>query len=165
MSPLFITMINKKIVEELVNSRIDELNNGLFVVDISISANDVITVELDKWDGGVSVEDCLAVSRNIEHNLDREANDFELTVSSAGLDRPFRIKAQYEKNIGKELDITCKDGLKYQGILKKIDSDNIHIETVRKEKLAGTKKKEIVSEIMCIRYNNIKEAKLVISIK
>jgi len=162
-SPLFVTMIDKKKVEELVNSRISELDNGLFVVDVSVSSNSVITVELDKWNGGVSVEDCLSVSRNVEHNLDRETNDFELTVSSAGLDRPLRVKAQYEKNIGRLIDVTLKDGTKYSGILKTTYPEGIDVDIVKK--VSKTKKNEQITETIRMNYDTIKEAKLVISIK
>jgi len=164
-SPLFVAMIDRKKIEALIDQRIADLDNGLFVVELSISPSDVITVELDKWDGGVSVEDCLAVSRNIEHNLDREEHDFELTVSSAGLDRPLRVKAQYEKNIGREVDVTLKNGTKHQGILNGIDDQNIDIEQTHTEKVAGTKKKTVVTQRLSIPINTIKATKLVISIK
>ena len=96
-------MISKKKVLGLVEERIAELANGLFVVELTISATNVIHVELDKHVGNVSVNDCMSVSRNVEHNLDREEEDFELHVSSAGLDKPFRVPAQFAKNIGKEV--------------------------------------------------------------
>src|SRR5690554_744927 len=87
-------MLNKENIEKLALERINELDKGLFIVDISISPKNVIQVELDCEDGNVAILDCVSVSRNIEHNLDREEQDFELSVSSAGLDRPFRVLKQ-----------------------------------------------------------------------
>jgi ribosome maturation factor RimP len=158
-------MINKKRVEELIDERIAELNNGLFVVELSISASNVITVELDKHQGGVSVEDCMAVSRNIEHNLDREQQDFELNVSSAGLDRPLRVLPQFIKNIGRTVKVVKLDGTKLEGELKVATETGIVIENSRTEKVEGKKKKEVIVEQHQLPFDNIKETKIVITFK
>lgn len=164
-SPLFMIMISKSKVEELVNERIAELNNGLFIVDISISDSNSINVELDKHEGGVSVNDCISVSRNVEHNLDREEEDFELHVSSAGIDRPLRVLPQYIKNIGRTVDLKLKDGRKNSGILKSADASKLVIETSKMEKLEGKKKKELVVENFEYPLSEIKETKIVITFK
>ncbi len=158
-------MINKKRVEELIDERIAELNNGLFVVELSISASNVITVELDKHQGGVSVEDCMAVSRNIEHNLDREQQDFELNVSSAGLDRPLRVLPQFIKNIGRTVKVVKLDGTKLEGELKVATETGIVEENSRTEKVEGKKKKEVIVEQHQLPFDNIKETKIVITFK
>lgn len=158
-------MINKKRVEELIDERIAELNNGLFVVELSISASNVITVELDKHQGGVSVEDCMAVSRNIEHNLDREQQDFELNVSSAGLDRPLRVLPQFIKNIGRTVKVVKLDGTKLEGELKVATETGIVVENSRTEKVEGKKKKEVIVEQHQLPFDNIKETKIVITFK
>ena len=108
-------MISKKKVKQLVNERIEELDNGLFIVDLRISSSSRIDVELDKYEGNVSVDDCIRVSRNVEHNLDREAQDFELHVSSSGLDKGLRVFAQYKKNIGRDVKVKRKEGGKIEG--------------------------------------------------
>lgn len=158
-------MISKKKVTELINERIEELNNGLFIVSVSISASNIINVELDKEEGGVSVKDCISVSRNVEHNLDREAQDFELNVSSAGLDRPFRVLKQYVKNIGRDVKVKLEDGGKVEGVLKAANEENFVVETIRKEKIEGKKKKETIVEDHVFEYNNVKETKVVIKFK
>lgn len=158
-------MINKAQVEELINERIAELDNGLFVVELSISSSNVITVELDKHEGGVSVEDCISVSRNIEHNLDREEQDFELNVSSAGLDRPLRVLPQYRKNIGRTIKVVKQDGVKLEGTLVDVSEERIIVENSRKEKIEGKKKKEVIVEQHELPFSNIKETKIVISFK
>jgi ribosome maturation factor RimP len=158
-------MIKKAKVEELINERIAELNNGLFVVELSISAANVITVELDKHVGGVSVEDCMSVSRNIEHNLDREEQDFELNVSSAGLDRPLRVLPQFVKNIGRTVKVVRNDGGKIEGTLVDVNENHLVIENSRKVQIEGKKKKEVIVEQQELPFSNIKETKIVISFK
>src|SRR3954464_3394092 len=103
-------MITKKLITDLAEERMAERDNGLFIVELTISSRNIIRLELDKHEGGVTVEDCVSVSRNIEHNLDRESQDFELHVSSAGLDKPLRVHAQYVKNIGRGLEVQLKSG-------------------------------------------------------
>ena len=158
-------MISKKKVMELIDERIAELANGLFVVELTISANNIIHVELDKHDGNVAINDCMSVSRNVEHNLDREQEDFELHVSSAGLDKPFRVLAQYTKNIGREVKATLHTGKKIEGILTSADDKEITLETSSMEKPEGKKKKELVVEQHVLPLDQIKETKIVISFK
>lgn len=159
-------MISKSKVEKLIAERIAEHDPNLFVVELNISSSNVITVELDKKGGNVSVEDCIKVSRNIEHNLDREVEDFELSVSSAGLDKGLRVLAQYEKNIGREVKVKRNDGAgMVQGVLKAASDQEIVVETTRKEKIEGKKKKETIVEQVHIPMPEVKETKIVISFK
>jgi len=158
-------MIKRTVVEGLINERIAELDNGLFVVELSISSANVINVELDKHQGGVSVEDCMSVSRNIEHNLDREIQDFELHVSSAGLDRPLRVLPQFIKNIGRTVKVVKLDGTKMEAVLKGADENQMLLETTSKVQIEGKKKKEIVVEQVSLPFSSIKETKIVISFK
>ena len=92
-------MISKQKVIALAQERIDELGNGNYLVEVKISSKNAISVKMDNLHSGVSIKDCVSVSRNIEHNLDRESEDFELQVSSPGLDHPFKVIEQYQKNI------------------------------------------------------------------
>jgi ribosome maturation factor RimP len=158
-------MISKKRVLELAEERMNELNCGLFVVDLTISSTNVIHLELDKTEGYVSINECMSVSRNIEHNLDRESADFELHVSSAGLDKPLRVLAQYTKNIGREVKVVTTDGKKQEGLLIAASEKELTLETSRKEKLEGKKKKELIVEQHVFPMNQIKETKIVISFK
>ena len=165
-SPLFINiMISKSRVEELIQERIDHLGNGLFVVELNISPANVISIELDKYSGGVSIEDCMSVSRNVEHNLDREEQDFELHVSSAGLDKPFRVLAQYQKNVGRFVEVRTLDGAKFEAKLISADEKEFTVETEEKVKLEGQKKKELVVEQKTYAYDQVKQTKVVISFK
>ena len=158
-------MISKSKVLELIDERIAELGNGLFVVELTISSNNVIQVELDKHEGNVSINDCMSVSRNVEHNLDREAEDFELQVSSAGLDKPFRVLAQYTKNIGRTVKVVLQNGNKIEGELKAANEKEIVVENSRTEKIEGKKKKELIVEQHVLPMEQIKDTKIVISFK
>ncbi|NBR13114.1 MAG: ribosome assembly cofactor RimP [Flavobacteriales bacterium] len=158
-------MINRKEIEGLVEERIQELNNGLYVVEMTISSSNVIRIELDKLQGGVTVTDCMSVSRNVEHNLDREKADFELHVSSAGLDKPLRHINQYVKNIGRELEVFRKDGTKVEGEIVKVSDDRIVLSSSEMQIVENKKKKERVEVINEILLADIKEAKIVISFK
>jgi ribosome maturation factor RimP len=160
-----IPMISKELVRKLAQERIDELDRNLFIVDISISAKNAIHVELDKFEGYVAIEDCISVSRNVEHNLDREEQDFELHVSSAGLDKPLRVLPQFVKNIGREVDVTMKDGMSKSGILVQATESDITLQSSRIEKLEGKKKKELIVEEEILPFASIKETKIVISFK
>jgi ribosome maturation factor RimP len=156
-------MISKTKVLELIEERFAELDNGLFLVDLTISKSNAINIEIDKHVGGVSVKDCMAVSRNVEHNLDREEQDFELHVSSAGIDRPLRVLAQYIKNVGRTVELLMNDGTVKEGLLKSASETELEIETSRIQKIEGTKKKETIVEQTVIPLDSIKETKIVIT--
>jgi len=158
-------MIDKKLVESLVQERINEIDNGLYIVDLTISTSNVIHVELDKLKGGVSVDDCVRVSRNVEHNLDREEQDFELHVSSAGLDKPFRHLNQYAKNVGRRIKVVKIDGSKLEGEIVKVMDHQLVLIDKELQKVEGKKRKEQVEVITELPFDAIKEAKIVISFK
>jgi ribosome maturation factor RimP len=165
-NPLFFSkMINKELIRKLAQERIDELDKGLFIVDISLSSSLVIHLEIDKEEGSVSINDCVSVSRNVEHNLDREEQDFELHVSSAGLDKPLRVLPQFVKNKGKEVDLVMKSGVNKTGVLLDVTAENLTLVTERMEKIEGKKKKEKIVEEEIIPMSDIKETKIVISFK
>lgn len=158
-------MISKKKVAELIAERIAEHDPNLFVVELHITPSNVISVELDKHNGNVSVQDCIKVSRNIEHNLDREETDFELHVSSAGLDKGLRVFPQYQKNVGRTVKVKLNNGEKLEGEMIAATEEEITVQTVRKEKIEGKKKKETIIEDHKVPMSEIKETKIVISFK
>ena len=156
-------MISRAKVLELIEERFTELDNGLFLVDLTISKTNAINIEIDKHVGGVSVKDCMAVSRNVEHNLDREEQDFELHVSSAGIDRPLRVLPQFIKNVGRGVELIMLNGKTLEGILKEVNEEELTLETTRVEKIEGKKKKETIVEQLVLPMNTIKETKIVIT--
>lgn len=164
-SPLFVNMISKQKVRELAEERIQERDENLFIVELTISSSNVIRLELDKKNGSVSIEDCVSVSRNVEHNLDREAVDFELHVSSAGLDKPLRVFEQYVKNVGRSLEVKLNSNEKTTGKLIHVNADGITLSREEKRVVEGKKKKEVVVIEESIAFTDINEAKIVISFK
>lgn len=165
-SPLFLSdMITKELVTQLAEERIKDRDERLFIVALSISSSNVIRLELDKTEGNVTIEDCVSVSRNVEHNLDREAVDFELHVSSAGLDKPLRVHQQYVKNVGRGLDVVLKTKAKTTGTLVEVTDEHLVLERSEKQQVEGKKKKELVVIRETIAFDDINEAKIVISFK
>ncbi len=155
-------MISKQKIENLAQERLNEI--GAFLVNINIDEQNKILVEIDA-DNGVSINDCVSVSRNIEHNLDREIEDFELTVTSCGLDKPFKILRQYEKNIGKEVEVKTTNGEQIQGVLLEVSPQQIVLQTQIKERVERKKKKQTVVKQHHINFDNIKQTKLIIKFK
>jgi ribosome maturation factor RimP len=153
-------MITIDKIQKLADEKLVEGTN--FIVDIAVKTGNKIIVLLDN-DNGVSIGDCVAMSRYIESNLDREADDFELNVMSPGLSEPFKILRQYQKNIGKHVDVVTKEGKKLSGKLLKAEESGIELETRVKEIVAGKKGKQLIINNINLTFNQIKETKIVIS--
>jgi len=153
-------MITIDKIQKLADEKLVEGTN--FIVDIAVKTGNKIIVLLDN-DNGVSIGDCVAMSRHIESNLDREADDFELNVMSPGLSEPFKILRQYQKNIGKHVDVVTKEGKKLSGKLLKAEESGIELETKVKEIVAGKKGKQLIINNINLTFNQIKETKIVIS--
>ena len=153
-------MITVDKIQKIADEKLAEGAN--FIVDIAVKTGNKITVLLDN-DNGVSIGDCVAMSRHIESNLDREADDFELNVMSPGLSEPFKILRQYQKNIGKQVDVVTKEGKKLSGKLLDANNLGINLETKVKEKVANKKGKQLIINNINLTFNQIKETKIVIS--
>ncbi len=134
------------------------------MVDLEIAPGNQIHLEID-GPNGVTIKDCVDFSRQVEHNLDREAEDFELNVSSPGLDKPFRVFQQYQKNVGREVKVITNEDKTIKGELVKVEDDKIMVEYSFKQKIEGKKKKETITEQEIIPFNNIKETRIIISFK
>jgi len=157
-------MIERKRIIELAQERIDELDKGLYIVDANVSPSNTINVEIDCLEGGVAIIDCMSISRNIEHNQEEDV-EFELLVSSPGLDKPFKVQQQYIKNIGKDVTVVFKEHGSITGTLREVDDNKILVETSSKERLEGKKKKVLVVKQNEIPFSQIKETRVVISFK
>jgi len=151
-------MIDKVKIAALVNEKLTE---DQFLVEVTVSSSNVIHIMVDS-DQGISINQIVELSRYVENNLDREAEDFELSVFSAGLSEPFRLFRQYKKNEGTEIDVLLTDGQKFAGLLLKADELGIDLEVTTKEKIEGTKKKELVTKVHHFDYPEIKETKKVL---
>jgi ribosome maturation factor RimP len=155
-------MISQKYIRGLVEQKIADM--PYFLVDVNVSSANSIRVEID-GDEGVNIADCVQISRHIEGSLDREDQDFELTVSSAGMDQPFKILRQYQRYMNRDVTVKTNSGEKIVGKLIAADENEAVIETSRKERLEGRKKKELIIENKTIPMTEIKETKVVISFK
>ncbi|MAZ27369.1 MAG: ribosome assembly cofactor RimP [Cytophagaceae bacterium] len=145
-------------VEQLIGQVLDE-NPSLFLISLDIKGNNEITVVID-GDEGVTVSDCVAVSRGIEHNLDREEEDFSLEVMSAGATAPLINQRQYNKNLGRNLEVRTKDGEKLEGDLVEINAGDIKLAWKTREPKPVGKGKHTVEKEAVIPYENIEEAKV-----
>lgn len=155
-------MITKEQILNLIEDKLNE--RGLFLVDLEIAPGNQIHLEID-GPNGVTIKDCVDFSRQVEHNLDRESEDFELNVSSPGLDKPFRVFQQYQKNVGREVKVITNEDKTIKGELVKVEDDKIMVEYSFKQKIEGKKKKETITEQEIIPFNNIKETRIIISFK
>jgi ribosome maturation factor RimP len=154
-------MIDREIVKSLVEEMLDD---KMFVVEITVNERNVINVFVDSFEG-LTIDQCIAISRHVEHSFDREEEDFELQVSSPGLTESFKVTQQYIKYIGKPVQVKNLEGEKFEGVILKADSDKIILETSSLEKQEGKKKKQLVVQQHLLKYDEIKSAKAVISFK
>ena len=155
-------MIEKNTIRQLAEEKLAASN--YFVVDVDIKPGNVIVVEIDS-DKAVSIDDCAELSRYIEEHLDRDAEDFELEVGSAGITSPFKVLRQYRKNIGNEVEMLLKAGKKLTGILKDANEENVTLTVEKQVKPEGAKRKITVEEDQTYSYDEIKYTKYLIRFK
>lgn len=147
-------------VENLLEEAFQEYNS-LFLISLNISDQNHILIVID-GDEGVSVDDCIAVSRKIENNLDREEEDFSLEVASSGVSEPLKFARQYQKNIGRKLEVTTKTD-KFVGNLTDVNEDGIVLSWKAKEPKPIGKGKVTVDKEAKIAFQEIEKAKVVIT--
>ena len=148
-------MIEKSIVKGLVEEWLE--GRDYFLVDVSVSADDRIVVEIDHAEG-VWIEDCVELSRFIESRLSREEEDYELEVGSAGIGQPFKVLQQY-------VDVLTADGRKLHGVLTAAGPESFEVTMKVKKKLEGEKRPRLVDEAVTLRYTEVKYTKYSISFK
>ena len=131
-------MITRDVIVQLAEEKLASSAN--YLVDVEIRPGNVIVVEIDN-DEAVSIDDCAELSRYIEEHLDRDAEDFELEVGSAGITSPFKVLRQYQKNIGNEVEVWLAGGGKLTGVLKSADEAGIVLTVQKQVKPEGAKRK------------------------
>lgn len=151
----------KEIVKNLLNKALEE-NKSLFLIDFKITEGNQIRVIID-GDKGVTVNDCISVSRAIEHNIDREEIDFSLDVASAGVSEPLSIPRQYIKNIGRTLKVKTQNNDVFEGKLSKADNDKIELNWKAREPKPIGKGKVTVNKEAVLEYKDIVEATVMIT--
>lgn len=155
-------MIQEKVIRELAEERLATF--GGYIVDLKIGGGNEIKILIDS-DDSVSISQCMSVSRNVEHNLDREVEDFSLEVSSAGLDQAFKHFRQYQKNVGRDVKVVPNEGKTIEGNLKSVNEDSIIVVTRVKERIEGRKAKHWVETEHVFNFDDIKETKIIIGFK
>ncbi len=154
-------MISKDFITQIVENNLD--TEAHYIVDIKIDTNNKINVLVDGKEG-FTINDCVKISRAIEGSLDREKEDFELQVSTPGLDMPLKVNQQYEKNLNKEVEVKMSDGNKIVGKMTEITNETITVEYTKKEKVEGHKKKQTIEYKDVFKKDEV-ETRLVISFK
>lgn len=155
-------MIDKNMLITLTEEYLKDTTN--YLVDLTLGSDNSIIVEIDN-DEGVDIDQCAALSRHIEAQLDRDSEDFELTVTSAGLTSPFKTVRQYRKYEGKEVEVLTRTGVKQSGILRSSDDEGFTLTITRKVKPEGAKRKQEVEEDLRFSYDDVKYTKYLIRFK
>ena len=148
----------KALVEEWLSGK------DYFLTDLTISADDRIVVEIDHKDG-VWIEDCVELSRFIESGLDREREDFELEVGSAGIGQPFKVLRQYQIHQGDRVEVLKADGKKLVGVLGEADEEGFSLTVTEKVRLEGKKRPELVDRDYRLAFSEVKHTKYLIDFK
>ena len=150
-------MMNKERVKELLQEALNQ-NDKLFLIDLQFLENNKIKVIID-GDEGVPLSECVRVSRNIEHNLDREEEDFALEVTTPDIAHPLIHKRQYKKNKGRTLKVKTDEN-EYEGSLTEVNENDITLHWKAREPKPVGKGKHTVEKTVVLPYVDIKEAKV-----
>jgi ribosome maturation factor RimP len=155
-------MIDKNKVKAVVEEWLAD--KDYFLVDVQISPDDKIVVEIDHADG-VWIEDCVELSKYIEERLSRDEEDYELEVGSAGLGQPFKVPQQYINFIGKDVEVLGADGKKIRGVLKSVDGNDFTVTTQEKVKVEGKKRPQLQDTDHLFQMDKVKYCKYLIGFK
>lgn len=157
-------MIDKNTITRIVEQALD--GSDAFLVDVTVAADNVVTVEIDAM-SGVDIDTCAMLTRRIEETVDRDVEDYELEVGSSGLTSPLKVRRQYEKNIGNEVEVLTRDGRKLTGVLTEISSDGNRFVIMIKEKVKepGKKRPVIVDTPVALDVADTKYVKYLIKFK
>ena len=156
-------MIDKQKVIDITKTWL-EGRDDYFLVDVEVTQDNCISVEIDHAEG-VWIDDCAELSCFIEASLDRDVEDYELEVGSAGIGQPFKVLRQYINHIGQEVEVLPKQGSKLKGTLISADEKGFVLRTTRKEKVEGSKRSKSVEVELQFTHDEVKYVKYVISIK
>ena len=137
--------MNAKCIIDAINDEI--VARGCYIVDVTVSRDNDVEVTIESEEGIVELDDCVAVSRFFETCFNREDEDYSLTVTSAGLDQPFKVLKQFQKAVGKKVEVSLKGGKKMVAVLESADEDGITLKYSVKEAVEGKKKKELVEHV------------------
>lgn len=155
-------MIDKNVVTRIVDEWLE--GKDYFLVDVTVSPDDKIVVEIDHAEG-VWIDDCVELSRYIESKLNREEEDYELEVGSAGIGQPFKVLKQYMIHLGKDVEVLDNNGKKWTGVLTDVNDENFTVTVEVKIKPEGAKRPKLVEQNVTFTYDEIKYTKYLISFR
>ena len=152
-------MIDKKELIAVVERAIAD--SKMFVVDVTVSGDNVIDVALDSMES-ITIDDCIAVNDAVHAAFDQDVEDYELTVGSYSLTEPFKVLKQYQKNLGGEVEVLTADGKKIHGNLSEVTEEEFTVTVSTKMKVEGKKRPEMVDVPHTYKYNEVKYTKNVL---
>lgn len=150
-------MISQAKVVALCETFLKDTEN--FLIDVKVSSSNRILIHIEN-DKHVSIQDCISLSRFVERSLDRETEDFELEVSSPGIDQPFKHLRQYQKNLGRPVEVKMADGTILKGILEQADEQSISLRAEEKKNKKIKADTTAGKEIQTLSLPEVKETKL-----
>ncbi len=153
-------MIKVSLLEDMICEKLQEDN--MFIVELDVKPGNKITVVIDNING-VPISYCIEISKIIEAGLDRDKEDFELEVASAGIGQPFKVIGQYQKNIGRDIEVLTSEGKKFKGKLTAVLDDAFEVEVEEKVKVEGKKRKELQVSLVNCKFDEVKQVKDIIS--
>ncbi len=149
-------MIDKSALADFIEKQLE--GSDLYLVELTVSNQNEITVEIDS-DTSVDIDRCVELSRKIEEAFNRDEEDYELEVGSSGLTSPFKVRRQYEKYIGNEVEVLASDGKKYKGILRSAGDETFTIQCEEKVRQADSKRPVVMQVEKTFRYDEVKYTK------
>lgn len=155
-------MIDKNVVKTIVDEWLSD--KDYFLTDLDVSVDDRIVVEIDHKDG-VWIDDCVELSKFIEARLDRDVEDYELEVGSAGIGQPFKVIQQYINHVGDRIEVETRAGEKLKGVLKSAGADGCVLTERRKVKPEGAKRPKMMDVDVNLTYDEIKAARYIVDFK
>ena len=155
-------MIDKKAIIDVVNEAL--ACSDAFLVDVTVSGDNRIVVEIDSY-SSVSIDDCVRLNSIIESHFDRDVEDYELEVGSAGLTSPLRVKAQYDTNVGNPVEVLTADGRKLKAVLTGVDDNGFTFEYDIKVKEPGAKRPVVKTQQETLPFSGAKSVKYLLSFK
>ena len=149
--------------KELLRATLEQAMEGtdLFLVDITIGADNHIVVDIDS-DSSVDIDECVSLTRAVEARFDRDTEDYDLEIGSAGITAPLQMPRQYAKYIGKHVEVLTADGRKLKVGLRAADDEGFTIAVLKKEKPEGAKRPIMVAHELTFNYSEIKYTRYLI---
>ena len=148
-------MIDKNELQAFIEGRLKD--SEYFLTDLKVTPDNEITVEIDSLTPG-DIEECVLLTRAIEEAFDRDVEDYELEVGTAGLTSPLKVRRQYDKYVGRDLEVLTSDGRKLHGMLRSVSDEGIVLAIEQKVRKEGSKKPVIESVDTPLPFTLIKRA-------